>query len=80
MGEEWHRTERQTNRQTDRQTDTSADNKGRLELSRAREPTDGTGNKACTNTRLHSIDYTVMQLKTHNINLHKCKLCYHLPD
>jgi len=27
--------------QTDRQTDTQSDNKGRLELSGAREPTDG---------------------------------------
>jgi len=33
-------TDKQNDRQTDRQTDTSTDNKGRLELSRAREPTD----------------------------------------
>jgi len=38
---EWARTpDRMTDKQTNRQTDTSTDNKGRLELSGAREPTD----------------------------------------
>ena len=31
-------TDKQTDKQTDRQTDTQSDNKGRLELSGAREP------------------------------------------
>jgi len=41
VGERARTQDRMADKHTDRQTDTSTDNKGRLELSGAREPTNG---------------------------------------
>jgi len=53
MGEDTGQTNRQTNRQTDRQTDTQIDNKGRLELSGAREPKRQDSKKTFNINELH---------------------------